>query len=222
MATFAIYRPLTVREEGVTTPQGGSPPRRRERLRRWCLLAAGPPRQSLLGIQHEVLERVLALLEAAWADVSAGWAQDGWWATPAESGQHVLATGLAAGASAPHRADGVCLVGALIRAGAAQGPDSEFGRAVDAVYDALWESREQPDTVTGMLTLSSPHVRQARARALTSWNDQQGRTSDEILSILDRAIARVMQTLAALPAPGAKLGAATVPPRPPRRRPSWR
>lgn len=201
MATFTIFRPPTARDAGVTTPE--SPPPRRERLRRWRLLAAGPPRQSLPEIQHAVLERVLALLEAACADVSAGWAQDGWWATPARDGRRVLATGLAAGAATPHRADAVCLVGALIRAGAAQGGDSEFGRAVDAVYDALWESREQPDTVTGMLTLSPPQVRQARIAALTRWNDTRGRTSGEILSILDLAIARVMQALAALPAPRA-------------------
>jgi hypothetical protein len=59
-----------------------------------------------------------------------------------------------------------------------------------------------------MLTVSSPQVRQARTQALTRWNDAQGRTSDEVLAILDRAIARVIQTLAALPAPRA---AATAP-----------
>lgn len=206
MTTFATFRPAAAQDEGVpavTTPEGLSPPLRRQRLGWWRLHAAGR-RQSLPEIQHAVLERVLALLEAAHADVSAGWAQDGWWATPAAGGQRVLATGLAAGASTPNRADAVCLVGALIRAGAAQGGDAEFGRAADTVYEALWESREQPDTVTGMLTLSSPQVRQARVQALTRWNDTRGRTSDEVLSVLDRAIARVMQTLAALPAPRAE------------------
>lgn len=167
------------------------------------LHALGAPRQSRLEIQHAVLERLLALLEAARADLSAGWVQDGWWATPADGGQHILLTGLAAGASAPHNADAVCLVGALIRAGAAQGGDSEVGRAIDAVYDALWESRGQPTTATGMLTVSPPQVRQARTQALTRWNDTQGRASGEVLAILDRAIARVIQTLAALPAPRA-------------------
>jgi hypothetical protein len=54
-----------------------------------------------------------------------------------------------------------------------------------------------------MLTVSPPQVRQARTQALTRWNDAQGRASDEVLAILDRAIARVIQTLAALPAPRA-------------------
>lgn len=167
------------------------------------LHALGAPRQSRLEIQHAVLERVLTLLEAARADLSAGWVQNGWWATPADGGQQILVTGLAAGVSAPHNADAVCLVGALIRAGATQGGDSEVGRAIDAVYDALWEARGQPATSTGMLTVSPPQVRQARTQALTRWNDAQERASDEVLAILDRAIARVIQTLAGLPAPGA-------------------
>ncbi len=190
----------------VIMREGGSRPARPRR--RWwqCLqdLSVPPPRHD---IQHTVLESLLALLEAARADLSAGWVQGGWWATPADSGQRVLLTGLAAGASPPHRADAVCLVGALVRAGAAQGGASELGRAVDAVYEALWESHGQPATATGMLPLSSPQVRHARIQALTRWNDARGRTSDEILLTLDRAIAQVIQTLAAFPAPRAAVGA---------------
>ena len=202
----AIFRPAAAQDvsvPAVTTPEDGTMPARRERPRWWRLLVLGVPRQSLLEIQHAVLERLLALLEAARADLSAGWVQDGWWATPAAGGQQILVTGLAAGVSGPHNGDSACLVGALIRAGAAQGEDSETGRAIDAVYDALWESREQPATARGMLTVSSPQVRQARTQALTRWNDAQGRTSDEVLAVLDRATARVIQTLAALPAPAA-------------------
>jgi hypothetical protein len=205
MTRFAIFRPAAAQDvsfPAVTTPEGGTTPALRERPWWWRRLhALGAPRQSLLEIHHAVLERLLALLEAARADLSAGWVQDGWWATPAAGGQQILVTGLAAGASPPHNADAACLVGALIRAGAAQGEDSEAGRAIDAVYDALWESREQQATATGMLTVSSPQVRQAKTQVLTRWNDAQGRTSDEVLAILDRAIARVIQTLAALPAP---------------------
>jgi hypothetical protein len=36
---------------------------------------------------------------------------------------------------------------------------------------------------------------------LTRWNDAQGRTSEEVLAILDRAISRTMLSLAAIPAP---------------------
>lgn len=206
MTRLAIFRPS---EQDVSVPavpprEGGTTPTRRERP--WWsrrLHTRGAPRQSLLEIQHAVLERLLALLEAARSDLSAGWVQDGWWATPADGGQQILVTGLAAGASPPQHADAACLVGALIRAGVAQGADAEVGRAIDAVYEALWESLGQPVTAAGLLTVSSPQVRQARTQALTRWNDAQGRASGEVLGILDRAIARVIQTLAALPAPPA-------------------
>lgn len=194
MTRLAIFRPAATQEPQV--PAESTPWWRR-------LNILGGSRQSVLEIQHAVLERLLALLEAARENVSAGWVQEGWWATPAGSGQRILMTGLAAGASIPGNADAVCLVGALIRAGRAQGADSEFGRAIDAVYDAVWESRGEPLTATGMLTVPAPHVRQARTQALTRWNDTQGRTSGEVLEVLDRAIARVIQTLAALPAPHA-------------------
>jgi hypothetical protein len=71
------------------------------------------------------------------------------------------------------------------------------------VYDALWESQGQSVTTSGpgLLTVSSLPVRQARVQALTRWNDARGRTSDEVLAVLDRAIARVIQDLAAIPAP---------------------
>ncbi len=205
MTRLAIFHPAErdVSVPAVTAPGDGATRARRERPWWRRSHGLGAPRQSRLEIQHAVLERLLALLEAARAELSAGWVQDGWWATPADGGQQILATGLAAGASDPHPADAVCLVGALIRAGAAQGGDAETGRAIDAVYDALWESRGQPATATGMLTVSPPQVRQARTQALTRWNDAQGRTSGEVLAVLDRAIARVIQTLAALPAPHA-------------------
>jgi hypothetical protein len=165
---------------------------------RWRRLPAPPP----LDVQHACLERLRALLEAAHTELSAGWVQGGWWSSG--GGRHTVRNGLAAGASAGGPVSASCLVGALIRAGSGQGGDSETGRAVDAVYDALWEYRGQPATTPGPgpLTVSSPPVRQARVQALTRWNDARGRTSDEVLAVLDRAIARVIQDLAALPAPG--------------------
>jgi hypothetical protein len=209
MTSPAIFHFVSAQDASVpaiATPQtdGGTMPARRERRwwRRLCALAA--PRQPLHEIQHAVLERLLVLLEAARADLSAGWVQDGWWTSRADGGHQILLTGLAAGPSAPGTVGAVCLVGALIRAGAGQGADSEVGRAIDVVYDALWESRGQPAATPepGVLTVSSPQVRQAKTQTLTRWNDQQGRTSDEILAVLDRAIARVIQNLARLPAPG--------------------
>jgi len=174
----------------------------RRRLRALAL------REPPLEVQRAGLERLLALLEAARTELSAGWVQDGWWTSPAEGGQQILVTGLAAGPSAPGTVGAVCLVGALIRAGAAQGGDSETGRAIDVVYDALWESRGQPAAAPGrsVLTVSSPPVRQAKTQALTRWNDEQRRDRGEVVAILDRAIARVIQNLAAPPPPRIPVG----------------
>jgi hypothetical protein len=192
----------------AAAPGPGGEPARRERAwwRRLCALAA--PRPLPPEEQHAGLERLLALLEAARAELSAGWVQDGWWTSPADGGQQILVTGLAAGRSTPAAVGAVCLAGALIRAGAGQGGDSEAGRAIDVVYDALWESRRQPATTPGpgVLTVSSPPVRQAKTQALTRWNDTPGRTGGEVLAVLDRAIARVIQSLAALPAPRVPAG----------------
>jgi hypothetical protein len=57
-----------------------------------------------------------------------------------------------------------------------------------------------------LLAVSSPQGRQAKLQALTRWNDAQGRTSDEVLVILDRAIGRVIQKLAARSAPRVPAG----------------
>lgn len=178
---------------------GGRTPGRRGRpwWRRLPALIAQPPPE----IRHACLERLLALLEAARTELSAGWVQGGWWAVRTTAGRPSVLTGLAAGAAAGGPVSAACLVGALIRAGSGPGGDSEAGRAIDAVYDALWEVQGQPAATPGPGPLSSPPVRRARVQALTRWNDAAGRTSDEVLAVLDRAIARVIQDLAAIPAP---------------------
>ncbi len=212
MASLTTFRSVSSREASVpatsdpavvisTGTGAGDPPAHRGRpwWRRLLPSAAQPPPGE---IQHAGLERLLALLGAARAKVSAGWVQGGWWSTPSGGGRQLVLTGLAAGVSAPETVGAVCLVGALIRAGSGQGGDSEAGRAIDAVYDALWESRGQAAATPwpGVLMVSSPQVRQARTQVLTRWNDAPGRTRDEVLAVLDRAIARVMQDLAAIPA----------------------
>jgi hypothetical protein len=179
---------------------GEAPGRRKSPWWRRLLTFDGPSPE----IAHAVLERLLALLEAARGDLEAGWLQDGWHATSAPGGQQILTTGLAAGLSARQPASAVCLVAALIRAGVRQGGDAETGRAIDVVHDALWESRGQSVRATpgpGLFPVSSPQVRQAKVQELTRWNDARDRTGSEVIAVLDGAIARVIQDLAALPAP---------------------
>jgi len=190
---------------GVSRPGSDGPGSRAEREPHWWqrLRRVLSPQQPPHELQQAVLERMLALLESARAEVSAGWVQGGWWTTSAGGNRQALVRRLGDGPSDPHAVGAVCLVGALIRAGSRQGRDPEVGRAIDAVYDALWESRGQPAATPGRgpIMVSSPQVRLAKVQWLTRWNDAPGRSTEEVLDILDRAIAGTVQNLAILPAP---------------------
>jgi hypothetical protein len=156
-----------------------------------------PPSAELILAQ---LNGQLAVLEDARAELEAGWVQGGWWSVTSADGDRRLVTGAAGGS--PAHVDGACLVGALARGG------PYVGRAVDAVYDALWASRGQPPQSgpVGLPPVPSPEVRQARVRTLTQWNDQAERTRDEVLAVVDRAIsATIMDLMTAPRAPGSQL-----------------
>src|SRR2546421_10872014 len=126
----------------LTRPESDGGNGRAEREHRWWrrLRRLLSPQQPPHELQHAVLERMLALLESARAELSAGWAQGGWWTTPAGGGRQALVRGLTDGPSNPHAVGAVCLVGALIRAGSRQGKDGEIGRALEPRHDALWGS----------------------------------------------------------------------------------
>ena len=151
-----------------------------------------PPSAELILAQ---LNGQLAVLERARAELEAGWVQGGWWSVTSADGDHRLATGDAGGS--PAHVDGACLVGALARAGSSS---SDVGRAVDAVYDALWTSRGQPGP-GGLPPVPAPEVRLARVRMLTRWNDQAERTQEEVLAVVDRAISATIMDLMSAPRP---------------------
>jgi hypothetical protein len=169
----------------------------------WQRLMPPPDAELVL----DQLNQQLTVLEGARAELETGWVQGGWWATRSKDGSARLATGYAAAGGPPDQVDGACLVGAIMRAGSqlsVAGSDaarSDIGRAVDAVYDALWASRGQPDVrQPGKLApVPPPDVRLARVRTLTQWNDQAGRSQAEILAVVDRAIsATIMDLMSAL------------------------
>ena len=153
-----------------------------------------PPSAELILAQ---LNGQLAVLEGARAELEVGWVQGGWWSVSSADGGHRLVTGDAGGS--PAHVDGACLVGALARAGSS----SDVGRAVDAVYDALWASRGQPTLSGGLPPVPSPEVRRARVRTLTQWNDRAGRTQEEVLAVVDRAVSATIMDLMSAPRPPA-------------------
>jgi len=153
-----------------------------------------PPPEAIPDQHHELTQQ-LAVLEGARAELEAGWVQGSWWsATTGGDPDHV---------------DGVCLVGALIRAGTSRNSEpggnsttdenAATGRAVDAVYDALWASRGQPAPARQLVP--SPQVRLARVRMLTQWNDRPGRTKAEVMTVIDRTISATILTLMTTPRP---------------------
>jgi hypothetical protein len=179
--------------------------------RAWQWLKPGPDAELVLAR----LNRQLAVLEGARAELEAGWVQGGWWSVGLGDGTLRLVTGYAAAGGHPDRVDGVCLVGALVRAGSQQ-PDaaSHVGRAVDAVHEALWVSWGHPGAPR-LCGMSAPEVRRARVRTLTQWNDQPERSPAEILTVVDRAISATIMDLMSVPRPsrgkpaGAALAAST-------------
>ncbi len=84
-----------------------------------------------------------------------------------------------------------CLVGAVVRAVRQRGATDDLvaaGPAVDLLWDAWQESRGLGGE--GVSGRAAPReVRTARARELSRWNDEPGRTRAEVLALLDRAIA---------------------------------
>ena len=161
----------------------------------WRRLMSPPSAELVL----DQLNRQLAVLEGARAELETGWVQGGWWSVTSADGNQRLVTGYAAGGGSPDHVNGSCLVGALARAGS----PSDAGRAVDAVYDALWASRDQPGAARdgGLPPVPAPGVRLARVRTLTRWNDQAGRTQEEVLTVVDRAISATIMDLMAAPRP---------------------
>jgi hypothetical protein len=197
------------REAAAPADNGGGSARKPGWWRRvWQWLMPGPNAELVLA----QLNRQLAVLEGARAELEAGWVQGGWWAVSSGDGSPRLVTGYAAAGGNPDKVDGVCLVGALVHAGSRL-PDaaSEVGRAVDAVYDALWDSRGQPGASLpgGLPPVPPPAVRRARVRTLTQWNDRAERTRAEVLAVVDRAISATIMDLMSAPRPApAELDAA--------------
>lgn len=166
----------------------------------WQWLMPGPDTELVL----DRLNRQLAVLEGARAELEAGWVQGGWWTVSLSDGTPRLVTGHAAAGGHPDRVDGVCLVGALVRAGSRL-PDaaSHIGRAVDAVHEALWVSWGHPGAPPpcGLPAMPAPDVRRTQVRTLTQWNDQAGRTPAEVLAVVDRAISATIMDLMSAPRP---------------------
>jgi hypothetical protein len=128
------------------------------------------------------LSEACVTLDGARAVIERGWVQDQWFAPG--SAADVLDPG----------GSGACLVGAVAVAAGASTPAATVfvaGPAIDVLWDAWRETRGvRGPGVAGRA--APPAVRAARVRDLTRWNDQPGRSRDEVLALIDLASSRAI------------------------------
>jgi hypothetical protein len=156
------------------------------------------PSPDRAGVDHARLDRSRSVLEAARAVIERGWLQRGWYVTPPPAPRTLAARMLR-----PDRSPEIddvrqaCLVAAVALAadGGRARPDvvGDAGPTLDIVWDAMLESSDGP-WVAATGRAAPPEVRIARIRELVRWNDAAGRTRDEVLTLLDRAISRTILT----------------------------
>jgi hypothetical protein len=138
-------------------------------------------------------EEALAVLSATRGVIARGWTQHTWYvvetpAGPRRASQRFL----------PWRVDrrnvvSACLVGAVMHGGWLLSPRPEYAYpALDALWHTLF------DTGTELGPAASPLVRAAQVRDLTTWNDRNYRTREDVLRLVDRSTARLA---AAVPVP---------------------
>jgi hypothetical protein len=150
------------------------------------LRALFPPGPDHVQPARRQPDEAYRVLEDARAVIAQGWVQDRWF-----THRHIRA---GAGAGGFHDVSAACLVGAVICAVRQPGSTDDLikaGPALDYLWDAWQESRGLGGT--GVAGRAAPReLRIVRVRDLTRWNDQPGRTREEVLGLLDLAISRVI------------------------------
>jgi hypothetical protein len=143
------------------------------------------------------LARTRDLLEQGRAVVAAGgWTGGGTWYAVRQPDGTVRAATLEESFAlrAPDApVAGACVVGILIRL--AEDPDrvptsDDVWRATDELHEAMHESLGHDSFPPGRAYPLAQ--RRARLRDLTAWNDDPGRTSDDVLDLFERAISRTI------------------------------
>jgi hypothetical protein len=147
------------------------------------------PRSAASPLSHRHHD-ALAVLTAAHGVLQRGWAQNAWYIMETPAGRRRTLQSIF-----PRRLDRThvveaCLVGAVMHAAWQQSPRPEH--AYPAI-DALWRTLLGGDAAGAepVGPLSSPPVRVARVRDLTTWNDRRYRTKEQVLDLLDRTAARI-------------------------------
>lgn len=133
------------------------------------------------------LDGARLLLERARALVAAGWVQDAFHVVRDRHGRTRPVSPFGLLFTLRAEVVGGCLVGAVSHATAAADKAGRRGHAALAV-DLLWE------TLTDTGVDPHPVARPGRVRDLARWNDEPGRTREDVLGLLDRAVSRSILT----------------------------
>ncbi|MGW4940951.1 DUF6197 family protein [Actinoplanes sp. NPDC004185] len=141
---------------------------------------------------HRRHQDALAVLTAARAVVARGWTQQTWYVMETPAGRRRTMSSIFPSRLDRTRVVEACLVGAVMHAAWQQSPRPEHAYpAVDALWCTLLGGGTPDADPVG--PLSSPPVRVARVRDLTTWNDRPYRTRAEVLDLLDRTTARIAE-----------------------------
>jgi hypothetical protein len=134
-----------------------------------------------------------AVLDGARRVIARGWLQHGWYLTNRPRPRSLLARlRQVERTPAIDEVRRACLVAAVAvsaNRGGRSDPVTDAGPALDLIWDALWETRGYAGG-SAADRIPAPDVRAARMRELVRWNDSAGRTQDDVLALLDRAISR--------------------------------
>jgi hypothetical protein len=132
----------------------------------------------------------LAVITAARGVIHRGWSQHTWYVVQTPAGRRRLRQRFLPSRLDHSQVVEACLVGAVVLGAWQQSPRPE--RAYPAI-DALWHTLFDPSGpgADPVGPLSPPMVRAARVRDLTTWNDRDHRTRDDVVALLDRASERL-------------------------------
>ena len=174
-ATFPAVqaRPATVERVGW-----------RERRRQRKRLAA----QDGLSAQIAELVRIRELVAATREVVATGWVQDAWYVCADTHGRQRCVSVLQKGDLRGGPVARACLVGAVLQA--AGGVTTVDSQRVQRTFDLLWHTlyRSEREPVRWC---PAPPIRAQQLRDLVQWNDQPGRTSADVETLLCSALHRV-------------------------------
>ncbi|GAA2108569.1 hypothetical protein GCM10009841_29120 [Microlunatus panaciterrae] len=169
--------------------------RARESLRTPTVPDYSPAPDEPRDVRLRQLDRVRDALEQARAVIARdGWTSGAWFTVESSSGARQAAPSEAYALLDPRSTVvSACLVGTLLRL--ADDPDRatsvrDVRACVDELYEATHEQMGHSPRPAGR---SFPVTEQrARLQAVTAWNDAPGRTREQVLDVLDRAISRTI------------------------------